>query len=478
MKCDSLNIGFVCNVSVHVNEMYYQINQMSVLEDTWASKANAGQRRGRAGRVRSGICYHLTSTFTYNCLLDYAIPEMLRLGLEELVLQILALDLGDPFRFLLSAVSPPTLISIRHALNYLDSIGAVTLGDGDTPVSNSTGGASEDQYVPSCISPLGYHLATLPVNARIGKLMLYGVLLRCVDPILTIAAFNSVKSPFVSSFDSREESDAARKTFLTADSDLLTMLKAYDSWAEIVASGHGSIRAAETFCSRNYLSSMSLRQIQQIRGQFIELLRDIGFISADVKISNVKTCESNMNGSNVAFVKCALCAGMSPNIAVAIGSGKKCPANLKGPGGAPITIAVKKKICESTFAISGNNTIYLHPSSVMSDVSIDTLKNSYFLFLDAVRTSKVYARDFNRVDISTLALFGGKLRSLHGGRLMELSGRVYLRVDPQLLQCVIFLRELMDRVFLEKVLDPQMKDCDNPHVQQMHECINIFMCAI
>lgn len=447
---------------------------MSVLEDTWASQANAGQRRGRAGRVRSGVSYHLASSFTYNCLRDYAVPEMLRLGLEELVLQILALDLGDPFRFLLSAVSPPTLVSIRHALAYLDAIGAVTLGDGLEPVSSlPCSSAPEDQYVVSGISPLGYHLATLPVNARIGKLMLYGVLLRCIDPILTVAAFSSVKSPFVSSFDSRDASDMAKKSFLTSDSDLFTMINAYNSWSDIMASG--SVRAAESFCSKNYLSSMNLRQIQQIRGQFIELLRDIGFLGADVRVLNIKTCESNSNGGNNRLIQCALCAGMSPNIAVARGNGRAIPvANGKCAGRGGAAVAVKKKICELSFSISGKSTINLHPSSVLADVSIDTLQTSYFMYLDAVRTSKVYARDFNRMDAWTLSLFGGKVRPLHGGGLLELNGWLYLRGDPQLVQCIMFLRELMDGVFLDKVLNPQMVDSDSPHFRQMHKCLNIF----
>jgi ATP-dependent RNA helicase DHX57 len=450
------------------------VNKISVLEDTWASKANAGQRRGRAGRVSSGVSYHLTSSFTYNCLRDYAIPEMLRLGLEELVLQILALDLGDPFEFLLSAVSPPTAVSIRHALAYLDSIGATTLGDGVEAVPSApSSNRPEDQYVESCISPLGYHLATLPVNPRIGKLMLYGVLLRCIDPILTVAAMSSVKSPFISSFDCRDASDLAKKSFLKGDSDLFTMLNAYNSWAEIMSSGAGSTRAAETFCSRNYLSSMNLRQIQQIRGQFIELLRDIGFLGPNVKVGNVKTCDANVNGGNDVFVQCALCAGMSPNIAVALASGKKAPPG-KGPGNSAYSSVVKKKILESSFSCAGRGTIYVHPSSVMADVSIDNVSSSYFTYLDAVKTSKVYARDFNRMNAPTLSLFGGKVRSLHGGNVLELNGWVYFRIDPQLSQCILFLRELMDRVFLDKVLNPQMVESESPHVHQMHKCINIY----
>ena len=61
---------------------------MNVLEEMWISKANARQRRGRAGRVRSGVCYHLVSQFTMDRLADYTVPEMLKMSLEDMILQV------------------------------------------------------------------------------------------------------------------------------------------------------------------------------------------------------------------------------------------------------------------------------------------------------------------------------------------------------------------------------------------------------
>lgn len=61
---------------------------MNVLEEMWISKANARQRKGRAGRVRSGICYHLVSKFTMNRLPDYMTPEMLKMSLDDMILQV------------------------------------------------------------------------------------------------------------------------------------------------------------------------------------------------------------------------------------------------------------------------------------------------------------------------------------------------------------------------------------------------------
>jgi HrpA-like RNA helicase len=61
---------------------------MNVLEEMWTSRANAMQRKGRAGRVRSGICYHLVSKYTMDHLAPYTVPEMLKMSLEDIILQV------------------------------------------------------------------------------------------------------------------------------------------------------------------------------------------------------------------------------------------------------------------------------------------------------------------------------------------------------------------------------------------------------
>ena len=104
-------------------------------------------------------------------------------------------------------LEPPAQDSISTAIKRLQDVGA---------------------FDPEgMLTPLGHHLAALPVDVRIGKLILFGAIFCCVDSALTIAACLSHKSPFVTPFDKKHEVTAKKKEYATANSDQLTTLKAY-----------------------------------------------------------------------------------------------------------------------------------------------------------------------------------------------------------------------------------------------------------
>lgn len=88
---------------------------MDVLEEQFISQANARQRRGRAGRVRTGVCYHLACKFTVDTLPAFTVPEMLRMSLEDLVLQVRPLSC--------SALSPIVSLNDRDAFVACVDIG-------------------------------------------------------------------------------------------------------------------------------------------------------------------------------------------------------------------------------------------------------------------------------------------------------------------------------------------------------------------
>jgi HrpA-like RNA helicase len=80
------------------------------------------------------------------------------------------------------------------------------------------------------LTALGFHLAALPVDARIGKMIVFGAIMRCIGPVLTIAACLAHRSPFASSFDQRELADEAKRKLMVMQSDHLTLLQAFNEW--------------------------------------------------------------------------------------------------------------------------------------------------------------------------------------------------------------------------------------------------------
>jgi HrpA-like RNA helicase len=211
---------FVIDTGRTKESRFDEKTQYNTLQDDFASQSSAMQRRGRAGRVRSGTCYCLLSRCSFESLPLHSQPELLRISLEEVCLNVLALQLGDPLAFLSNALTPPTDSAVINSLNVLANLNAA-LDSGP-----------EHSLERWSITPLGYHLAALPVNPRIGKLILYGILFSCVDPVLTIAA-SLEKSPFVTPFEKRDQADEAKSRFcdeVGAQCDLLAVLPVWRLW--------------------------------------------------------------------------------------------------------------------------------------------------------------------------------------------------------------------------------------------------------
>ena len=133
--------------------------RMQMLLERWVSRASAKQRRGRAGRVAAGRCFRLYTRLTHDAVFaEHTLPEIKRVPLEGLCLQIqLQRMAGGIAGFLGKALEPPKEDSISSAIQTLKQIGA--LNDKEN------------------LTSLGQHLAALPVDVRVGKMLLYGAVL-------------------------------------------------------------------------------------------------------------------------------------------------------------------------------------------------------------------------------------------------------------------------------------------------------------
>jgi HrpA-like RNA helicase len=101
-----------------VKEMGYDsTSKMRRLQEFWISKASAEQRKGRAGRTGPGVCFRLYSPTDYDAFQDYTTPEIHRVPLDSLILQMVDLELGDPRNF--TFIEPPGLASINNSITFL-----------------------------------------------------------------------------------------------------------------------------------------------------------------------------------------------------------------------------------------------------------------------------------------------------------------------------------------------------------------------
>jgi len=250
------DITCVIDIGKHKEMRFDERRQLSRLTQSFISRANAKQRRGRAGRVQEGLCFHLFTKYRHdNLMAEQQTPEMLRLSLQDLVMRVKICKLGDIEATLAQALDPPSSRNIRRAIDALVEVDALT--------------PSEE------LTPLGRQIAKLPLDAHLGKLVLLSTTFGCVDVAITIAAILSSKSPFLTPFGAKQRADIARLAFKKGDSDLLTTYNAYKAWREVCNSpGRSEIQ----FCHKNFLSPQNLGNIEDLKAQLLSSLVEAGFL--------------------------------------------------------------------------------------------------------------------------------------------------------------------------------------------------------
>lgn len=251
------DITCVIDTGKHKEMRFDERRQLSRLTQSFIARANAKQRRGRAGRVQEGLCFHLFTKYRHdNLMMDQQTPEMLRLSLQDLVMRTKICKLGDIESTLSEALDPPSSKNIRRAIDALIEVDALTPGE-------------ELTY-------LGRQIAKLPLDAHLGKLVLLASMFACVDVAITIAAILSSKSPFLTPFGAKQRADIARLSFKTGDSDLLTTYNAYKTWRTVCTTPG---RSEMQFCHKNFLSPQNLGNIEDLKAQLLSALVEAGFVS-------------------------------------------------------------------------------------------------------------------------------------------------------------------------------------------------------
>ncbi|MDT5073580.1 MAG: ATP-dependent helicase HrpA [Mycobacterium sp.] len=251
------------------------------------SQASAAQRAGRSGRTAPGVCIRLYSEADFELRPRYTDPEILRTNLAAVILQMAALGLGDIENF--PFLDPPDARSIRDGVQLLRELGAF---DGD-----------------GTITDLGRRLAKLPLDPRVGRMILAADAEGCVREVLVLAAALSIPDPRERPSDREEAARQKHARFADDFSDFNSYLNLWRYLGEQRRALSGS--AFRRMCREEFLHYLRIREWQDLTGQLRSIARDLGIRESD-----------DPEPADPARVHAALLAGLLSHIGLREGDGR------------------------------------------------------------------------------------------------------------------------------------------------------------
>ena len=455
---------------------YNSSSRIKELVTVWASQASMKQRAGRAGRTSSGCCWRLCSEdFATTELLHHTVPEIVRTPLDELILQIGLLfeqrrDEYDnqnapnasfesrrafaqgfkPNKFLSMTPTPPAEQSLLQACKHLLEVEALKVVD--------YGIDGEEMGCMYRLTPLGYHLSRLPMDAKVGKMLIIGCLLGCLDNALTIAAALSCsKSCFLpvsnkinpTSIEARD--DLIEHGFGGKDwpggavkGDLIAVVAAYRSYAE------KKHHMREKFCRDHALNCTVLIEMETLRRQFFDLIVDAGLVSKNNGFSDQDDC--NIANDDALLTSCCLVGGLYPNICTLIR-----PTGGSKSGGRLLT--------------NGSDATCRPSSSSFQRLRVQKAsksgKDAYAIYHSKHRSlgtalpegqkkpPESFLSEVNFISKFALILFGGQLELVKNAIIVDKWLKFKVSSDEETAKqnavLILSLRDLLDQVILENM---------------------------
>ncbi|MFS0897966.1 ATP-dependent RNA helicase HrpA [Mycolicibacterium litorale] len=306
------------------------------------SQASAAQRAGRSGRTAPGVCIRLYSQDDFEARPRYTDPEILRTNLAAVILQMAALGLGDVEQF--PFLDPPEKRSIRDGVALLQELGAF----------DQQGGLTD----------IGRRLARLPLDPRIGRMILQADTEGCVREVLVLAAALSIPDPRERPADREDAARQKHARFADEHSDFVSYLNLWRYLGEQRKERSGS--SFRRMCREEFLHYLRIREWQDLVGQLRSIARDLGIRESDAP-------------AQPASVHAALLAGLLSHVGLRDGDGR----DYQG---------------------ARNTRFVLAPGSVLTK-----RPPRWIVVADLVETSRLFGRIGARIDPDTVERIAGDL---------------------------------------------------------------------
>ncbi|OYO30402.1 ATP-dependent RNA helicase HrpA [Janthinobacterium sp. PC23-8] len=247
-------IRYVVDAGLARVKRYSYRNKVEQLQVEPIAQSAANQRAGRCGRVADGVCIRLYEEQDYLLRPKFTEPEILRSSLAAVILRMKSLHLTDVETF--PFIEPPLARAIADGYQLLQELGAV------------------DDV--NRLTPLGNKLAKLPLDPRVGRMILAALDNACLNEVLIVASALSVQDPRDRPMEHQQAADEAHKKFADEKSEFLSYLKIW-RWFESAIEHKKTNRQLQDNCRTNFLSQMRLREWRDVHSQLLTIVKEQGW---------------------------------------------------------------------------------------------------------------------------------------------------------------------------------------------------------